>query len=1096
MKQRSKDILLIVLCILPLILLSPNAFANQKGTLRVGFIRKPTSLDPHFENYPINQAFNWHLFDTLTGFDSQYRIQPVLAESWKIYNPCTWVFNLRKGISFHNGMEFSAQDVIFSFERIRDIKRGSDFPRILRSYRIEATDKYNIRITTPVPNPGLLFELAGIAIVSKEAAKFAPEDFDSGKAAVGTGPYMFVKWEGKDSLLLARNEKYWREKLPWSWIKLRFISKSKNQADDLAAGDLDIAMGINPKQLKDMQKDESIDIISGPRNRVRFLFLNGEKNSILKDYRVRTAIARAIDRQAILRIQDITNAVPTSQFVPEGRSGFNPRFPGNPYDPEMAKKLLAEAGYPDGFELNLYASYRDRKASEVIALMLNRIRIRTNLYELEFQPFHSKSRKGLLSAGLLGYRGGPEFALSALRDIYHSHESKPGFGMRNYGRYADPDMDKLIGNAMRSFDMELRSYRTKQAMDWVGEKYPVVPLYNYGNEYAVRKDYELRSDAEKYILYVSLGESAGDMLKVPTTLLPPPPGEPKELVWNTWTEDEERGPFKPIQTLKPNTRYRIAIDLSAFEYLAEGVQWTEAGEKLVDEIEKYLNSKDHIVIRAVQLPDLTYFKNPSREHAVKDIRIDLNKIRKIIREGHVQYADDIMAYLREKSKDPAFDPKFLFGRTDFEIETRGREGWGSIAIVLFKNNRPIDEITKSFCIGNCEGTRQMITSTTRGFDSMRVATEEAPFPDASMYFIELQRGILTGLFISNDPDGRDANGDYYNWNTEYNQEGFKDYLTNTLIPEIGIARDESILQQIGEDMFGFLFPQQDPAGRMAYNAFQSFVRKSSSRVSSDSRKPSIFARVVTFGNEPPLLLHLGLMFTEISSEEEDFLGRHFRLETPLPEQSYRIHERAPARWVMLMPPENTEPSLERAREAMGDTLDRWESGPGFITFQDMDTFRAWIKDSNELPDAPTALIVLSHQHRNKIYFRKRESLISAAVKRQFESPSFAVLNGCGTGEPRAIDFIRRLNKLGIETIIATSSSVDATMAGKFYHCMDKILQENRSNKDFTVSDMYYDSIVGCLWKEKYRSVRGMREYGPNALKYILLGNSNVKLLYP
>jgi peptide/nickel transport system substrate-binding protein len=181
--------------------------------LRIGMQNEITSVDPHFQNYGPNNGMSRHVFDALVHFDKDDNLQPGLAESWKAINETTWEFKLRRGVRFHDGSELTADDVVFSVNRVRSIQRSPNpFTTYLGKRTIEKVDDYTVRFTNDGPDPLLVNNVPQFAISSARAGQNATQDdFNSGRAAIGTGPYKFIRWTPSDRLILERNDNYWGE---------------------------------------------------------------------------------------------------------------------------------------------------------------------------------------------------------------------------------------------------------------------------------------------------------------------------------------------------------------------------------------------------------------------------------------------------------------------------------------------------------------------------------------------------------------------------------------------------------------------------------------------------------------------------------------------------------------------------------------------------------------------------------------------------------------------------------------------------------------------------------------------------------------------
>lgn len=211
-------------------LLAAHPAAALAADLSIALGADVTSIDPHFHNLTPNNNIGDHIFDTLVTKDPRGQLKPALAESWRAVDDLTWEFKLRKGVKFHDGAEFTAADVAFSLDRVPTVPNS---PSPFTTYSKQITEKvivdpYTIRLKTAAPYPLMPNDMGTILIVSSKAAKGATtEDFNSGKAAVGTGPFKFVRWQKGDRIELARHDAYWGRKSPWDKVTLRIILRTQ-----------------------------------------------------------------------------------------------------------------------------------------------------------------------------------------------------------------------------------------------------------------------------------------------------------------------------------------------------------------------------------------------------------------------------------------------------------------------------------------------------------------------------------------------------------------------------------------------------------------------------------------------------------------------------------------------------------------------------------------------------------------------------------------------------------------------------------------------------------------------------------------------------
>ena len=360
--------------LLPALLIAADlalAPARAENVLNVGTGGAFSSIDPHYHNLTPNNIIADTLFSTLVTLDGEFKPRPALAESWKVLDDHTWEFKLRPGVKFSDGTPFTPDDVVFTFQRIPTVLNSpSSFNYAVKPVeRLEIVDPLTIRMHTKQPEPLLPYFLNGVHIVSRKYGEgAATADYNSGKAAIGTGPYKLESVLLGDHVVFVRNDNYWGPKPFWDRINYRMIPNDAARTAALQAGDVDIIDQVSTRDVATLKKNPALDIRAPAGQRLIYIYIDSGREvtpnasdlsgnplpkNPLQDLRVRKALSLAINREGIKsQIMD-GYAVPTGQLLPEGAIGYTPDLKPDPYDPAQAKKLLAEAGYPNGFALTL-----------------------------------------------------------------------------------------------------------------------------------------------------------------------------------------------------------------------------------------------------------------------------------------------------------------------------------------------------------------------------------------------------------------------------------------------------------------------------------------------------------------------------------------------------------------------------------------------------------------------------------------------------------------------------------------------------------------------------------------------------------------------
>ncbi|ASL75399.1 ABC transporter substrate-binding protein [Ralstonia solanacearum] len=499
--------------------ISPQALATD---LKIGMSSPPTSMDPHFYNLFSNINVSEHMFECLVKMDADSHIVPGLAESWKMVNNLTWEFKLRPGVKFHDGSELTTEDVAWSLDRPATIVNSpgkfDTYTKAIIHKKI--IDKYTIQLTTSQPYPLMLSDLTSVFIVQKKATQgLSSDDFAQGKGMVGTGPFKFVSYARDDRVELVRNDQYWGPKPAWDKVTLRFIPNGATRIAALLSGDVQAIENVPTPDLARVRGDASLNFFSKISHRVIYLYTDGKRDPTpdvtgkdgkplaknpLKDPRVRRAMSMAINRQGIKdRIMEGL-AEPTDNLVPPQLFGYNPNLKTLKYDPEGAKKLLAEAGYPDGFGITLHTPnnryVNDEKIAQTIAQNLTRIGIVTKVEGMPMATFAAKSIRHEYSFGLVGWGAQTGEVSSPLRALVACEDARKGYGTVNWGQYCNPKMDAVLDKALYTMDDKERSRLLQEATAIVVDDGGIIPVHFQVTTWAARKGftYTPRTDERTY----------------------------------------------------------------------------------------------------------------------------------------------------------------------------------------------------------------------------------------------------------------------------------------------------------------------------------------------------------------------------------------------------------------------------------------------------------------------------------------------------------------------------------------------------------------------------------------------------------------------
>ena len=503
--------------------------------LKIAVAADVTSADPHFFNLFPNNNIAEHIFDKLVQMDPDSKMIPGLATSWKTVDDKTWEFKLRKGVKFHDGSELTAEDVVYSIDRVPNVP-NSPGPFTAYTKAIigkEIVDPYTIRFKYAAPYPLAPNDLSTIYIVSKKVATGATtEDFNSGKAAIGSGRYKLARYVSGDRVELARNDNYWGEKSPWPKVTFKIIKNEAARVAALLSGDVDAIEQPPIADLPRLKTDPKFVVTSKISHRVIYFnfdhlqraspFITAkdgkplDKNP-LTDLRVRRAISKAINRPAIAERVMESQAIPSGQLVSEKLFGHVPGLKAEAYDPEGAKKLLAEAGYPDGFNITIHGPsgryVNDEKIVQAVAQMLTRIGIVSKVETAPMGPYSGRASKQEFSFHMVGWGASTGEASSPLRSLLATFNRDKGLGAVNWGRYSNPKVDYVIDQALQQVNDENRSQMLQQATRMAMDDLGIMPIHFQYTIWATRKGVQYAPRTDEYTLAFQFKAAPGELAK-------------------------------------------------------------------------------------------------------------------------------------------------------------------------------------------------------------------------------------------------------------------------------------------------------------------------------------------------------------------------------------------------------------------------------------------------------------------------------------------------------------------------------------------------------------------------------------------------------
>jgi peptide/nickel transport system substrate-binding protein len=487
--------------------------AAQAQTLTIGLPAGPQSMDPHYSNSGPHAEAAKHIFDTLVWSGNELQPEPRLAVSWKPLNDTTWEFKLRQGVKFHDGSDFTAEDVKFSIERIPNVSGPTPTTAMIRRVKeVQIIDPYTVHIITNGPAATLPNDLNRLFIVSAKSAKdystheTANAGFNAGKATIGTGPYKFVSWTPKNQLVLERFDGYWGGKQPWEKVVLKEIPNDAARIAQLKAGQVDLVARVSGTDVAALKLDPKMSVVTHDTIyifQIEFDMRDKSPQVWAKDGtplphnpfldpRVRQAIDLAIDRNALVEVAQEGLGSAATQFVPPFVFGYNKSLPARPYDLAKAKQLMKDAGYPNGFKVTFtFTNDRlpgDAQVGTTVTQMLARIGIDAAANAQPLTVFFPARLRGDYSMTMMGIGAPTGDAQVTMTTFLHTNDAAKKAGAFNWASHANAELDRLLETAGSEMDEAKRRDLVGQALALESEERADVPLVVVRSAWGMQKN--------------------------------------------------------------------------------------------------------------------------------------------------------------------------------------------------------------------------------------------------------------------------------------------------------------------------------------------------------------------------------------------------------------------------------------------------------------------------------------------------------------------------------------------------------------------------------------------------------------------------------
>lgn len=504
--------------------LSAVGVVASAQTVRIANQGDALSMDPHSLNETLQLSVTGNVYEPLVGRNKDLSLTPMLATSWKQTSPNVWRFELRKGVQFHDGTPFTADDVVFSLARTQ--VEGSDMKSYTNDFKeVRKIDSHTVEIETKTPFPILPDVLSLVYIMSKKWCETnqatVPVDRRKGVEntasfkANGTGPFRVRERQPNVRTVFTRNGSYWG-KIEGNVTEVVFtpIGNDATRVAALLSGEVDVMEPVPVQDIDRVNSSANTRAVTGPELRTIFLGMDQKRDELLysnvkgknpfKDKRVRQAFYQAIDIEGIKKTVMRGASNPSAQLVGPGINGFQPDMKRLPYDVEAAKKLMAEAGYPNGFEVSMNCPndryVNDGRICQTVAANLSRINVKINLQAETKGTYFPKVLRRDTSFYMLGWTPATYDAHNVMNAIMRCVDDK-GAGQFNLGAYCNPKVDELTLKVQAETDKDKRNAYIKEAFDLHAADVGHIPLHQQALAWGVNKKVKLVQLADNFMYF-------------------------------------------------------------------------------------------------------------------------------------------------------------------------------------------------------------------------------------------------------------------------------------------------------------------------------------------------------------------------------------------------------------------------------------------------------------------------------------------------------------------------------------------------------------------------------------------------------------------
>lgn len=476
------------------------------GTLTIATTAEASSLDPHFHEHDPSITVQRQVYEFLVGQGPRMELRPELAVSWRARDPLTWEFRLRPGVTWHDGSPFTAADVLASFRRIPRVPNSpSSFaPYVRQITEATAEDPLTLVLRTATPFPIMPNYMGAVMIAPAAMEEATTADFNGLRAAIGTGPYRAAEYVRGQRIVLEANPRHWAGPPAFQRVVIRPITANGPRVAALLTGEASLIDQPPPADLPRLRAGPNTQVVESVGNRVVFFAFDLHRDvapgvtaldgsaipNPYRDRRVREAMSLAINREAVCRVVMEGMATPANQFVDAGVFGHVPDLPPAAFDPDRARRLLAEAGLPNGFRMLLTGTndrlVNDEKVLQALAQMFARVGIQARVDALPSASFFPRAGQLEFSFFFNSWGAGSSGGLTTMRTMLGSFDRERGFGANNRGRYSNPEVDRRLWDAFQTIEDAPREALLREATAIAMRDYAVLPTHYMLNLWAAR----------------------------------------------------------------------------------------------------------------------------------------------------------------------------------------------------------------------------------------------------------------------------------------------------------------------------------------------------------------------------------------------------------------------------------------------------------------------------------------------------------------------------------------------------------------------------------------------------------------------------------